>query len=153
MRDPLWDETRWISSGLFFVLGLWEFRKHIQKAIIWKQLKKCCTQRTQGTVALEEWFPGKSGGQEVTITYDVGEQHFNQVINYRYKRDTFQWLQKVTVCYDPRKPKDFYVEEHWEQIRSNMVWGMLLDPLWCLFFGASMLSGLSLLFQRLSIGK
>ena len=76
MRDPLWDEARWISSGLFFVLGLWEFRKHIQKAIIWKQLKKCCTQRTQGTVALEEWFPGKSGGQGGTNNYYVGGKKF-----------------------------------------------------------------------------
>lgn len=124
----------WLVSGFLFMGGLMQLRRFMKRLTKWNRLKKRCTQKTQGVIDQEVELSGSrgNGGQRVTFIYDAGEKHFTQMSDFLYKRHTFQWGQRVTVCYDPSEPKSCYLEENNGQVRFEMAVNILSGIFLCM---------------------
>lgn len=102
----------WCGVGLIFLLiGFFMYRAR-------KSKEKKCVAVTSGTVTDIEFRysidnqEGDRPSYYPVFEYDAEGQHYRIVSNVGTSKQKFYVGQSVTICYDPKKPKSYYVKDY-----------------------------------------
>lgn len=108
-----------LVSGMLFAMGLIFGIAGVVLKVTGKKKRERCTRTTQGIVKeiqrerlsgaeigeapLYSWYP--------VFRFDAGGQPMELRLPQGVQENTFYVAQKVTICYNPDSPNEFYVKE------------------------------------------